>query len=140
MKSIVKSHRSPSLLTRRYAFFLAEGSPSCSLKAAAATILISSSLSTFSTQDGSLYRTMRLREFGSKPHNNEKLWENYRDASSSSCIRRTQNIETELYKPQPIGFSDPSATRTTSPVIGGGLPIILSMAPLYTIGLPSLNS
>lgn len=57
-----------------------------------------------------------------------------------SCIRRTQNIETELYKPQPMGFSVPSATMTTSPVFGGGFPMILSTAPLYTIGLPSLNS
>ncbi|KAL3820889.1 hypothetical protein ACJIZ3_006794 [Penstemon smallii] len=29
-------------------------------------------------------------------------------------------METELYKPQPIGFSVPSATRTASPVMGGG--------------------
>ena len=57
-----------------------------------------------------------------------------------SCIRRTQNIETELYKPQPMGFSVPSATMTTSPVCGGGFPMILSTAPLYTIGLPSLKS
>ncbi|KAF2544744.1 hypothetical protein F2Q70_00022630 [Brassica cretica] len=29
---------------------------------------------------------------------------------------------------------------TTSPVCGGGFPMILSTAPLYTIGLPSLKS
>ena len=62
------------------------------------------------------------------------------EASSSNCMSRTQNIETELYMPHPIGFSVPSATRTMSPVLGGGLPIILSTAPLYTIGFPSLNS
>lgn len=64
----------------------------------------------------------------------------YLVASSSSCMSLTENIETELYKPQPIGFSVPSATITTSPVLGGGLPIILSIAPLYTIGLPSLKT
>lgn len=68
------------------------------------------------------------------------LLQQYLVASSSSCIKRTQNIDAELYMPQPIGFSAPSATSTISPVLGGGLPMILSTAPLYTMGLPSLKS
>lgn len=46
---------SPSLLTRRYAFVQAEGSPRFLRNSAAAAILVSSSFSALSAQEGSLH-------------------------------------------------------------------------------------
>ena len=62
------------------------------------------------------------------------------DTSSSISMIRTLNIEKGLYKPQAMGCNAPSVTKTASPDAGGGLPIIRSTAPLYTIGFPVLKS
>lgn len=43
-----------------------------------------------------------------KDPNQEVLTEMYLAASASSCMSWTQDIDTELYKPHPMGFSDRS--------------------------------
>ena len=53
---------------------------------------------------------------------------------------RRRYIDTELYMPQPMMRSAPSASTTQSPVRGAGRPTMRSRAPLNTSGWPCANS